>query len=161
MAKKQIKDLHEIVKDLLLQDIRYRNNDSLLVNRIQKTELESLGYSIDRLSVLSFFKMKAEGIITSESSITRARRKVNEHYPETRGASYKRRQQQQVEVIEEIRSIHNDKFKNQNLIKEPSALAFESEKKLSQMNDEDMFKTAHCPFCQENFDYRLAACPNC
>lgn len=173
MAKKKIKDLHDIVKGLLHQDSRYRDNDSLLVNRIQKQEIEEMGKNISTMNVLDFFKLKAEGRITEDDSITRARRRVNEYYPETRGTSYKRRQQKQLGVIDDVvrgKGTSPDKLQqlrrvqeeanNQNLFKVPSASSFESEGKLEFENN-DVFKTAKCPFCQNNFDYRLATCPDC
>lgn len=173
MAKKKIKDLQHIVKGLLIQDSRYRDNDSLLVNRIQKQEIEEMGKNISTMSVLDFFKLKAEGRITEDDSITRARRRVNEYFPETRGYSYNRRQQKQLGIIDDVvrnKGISPDKIQqlrriqeesnNQNLFKTPSVSAFESEKELS-FDDENVFKTAKCPFCEEMFDYRLAGCPNC
>jgi hypothetical protein len=47
--------------------------------------------------------------LTSWSSIERARRKVNELYPATRGASYKHRQAKQLPFTDEVMSVKKDK----------------------------------------------------
>jgi hypothetical protein len=97
--------LHKLIKDLMLSDKRYRDNDALLVNRIQKDELEQQNIDLRFISAYDYFKIRLNKTVSSESTILRARRKVNEHFPETRGLSYKSRQAKQVDVIDTVREI--------------------------------------------------------
>jgi len=100
--------LHKLVKELMLSDKRYRDNDALLVNRIQKDELEQQNIDLRYITAYDYFKIRLNKTISSESTILRARRKVNEHIPETRGLSYKSRQSKQVDVIDTVKTIGNE-----------------------------------------------------
>jgi DnaJ-class molecular chaperone len=101
----RISNLTTKVHDLLITDTRYRDDDNLLVNRVQKDELANMGLNPANVTVYDFFRFRLNKQITDEDTITRARRKVQELNPETRGDKYKIRQSRQIEVQLEIKNI--------------------------------------------------------
>jgi len=109
-AKKgaQLKELTTKIKDLLIHDIRYRENDALLVNRIQRDEMIAQNYDVNVMTLNDFFRVRLEKRVSSGDSITRIRREVQEYYPETRGDNYKKRQSQQAEVIDDLHGLENE-----------------------------------------------------
>jgi hypothetical protein len=130
----RIKHLTENIKNLLLTDARYRDSDSLLVNRIQRDELMSAGKDVRTLTVYEFFTIRLNKQITSEDTITRLRREVQEYFPETRGLKYKSRQSKQVEVIDDLHKVEDS-------IKAPL--------------------TQDCFLCQGSGDYESHTCNVC
>lgn len=108
-AKKrdQLKELTTKVKDLLTHDVRYRENDALLVNRIQRDEMIAQNFDVNVMTLNDFFRIRLEKKVSSGDSITRIRREVQEYYPETRGENYKKRQSQQADVIEDLHEVEN------------------------------------------------------
>lgn len=77
------KNLTEIIKFLLTKEARYRDDDNLLINRIQKDELFRLGYDVKKLTTYDFFVLRLQKQISSEETIISIRKEVNEYYPET------------------------------------------------------------------------------
>lgn len=100
---KSMQHLTEKIKNLLLTDARYRDSDTLLVNRVQRDEMVDRNISIETSTIRDFFKLRLDKVITSEDTITRCRRAVQEYYPETRGLKYKARQSKQIEVIDNLK----------------------------------------------------------
>ena len=72
----RISNLTTKVHDLLITDTRYRDDDNLLVNRVQKDELANMGLNPANVTVYDFFRFRLNKQITDEDTITRARRKV-------------------------------------------------------------------------------------
>ena len=109
-AKKRVKlkELTSKIKDLLTIDPRYRDNDALLINRIQRDEMIASGLDVGPMSLNDFFHIRLEKKVSSEDSITRLRREVQEYYPETRGDKYKQRQSKQVDVVDDLHEVEND-----------------------------------------------------
>lgn len=81
-------NLSNKVKKLLEENPELRDSDRALVEQIWKEEF--LSQNIENIGSPSrkFLSLYRDNKITSESSIRRARRKVNQHYPDTRGNSY-------------------------------------------------------------------------
>jgi DnaJ-class molecular chaperone len=94
--------------------------------------------SIETSTIRDFFKLRLDKVITSEDTITRCRRAVQEYYPETRGLKYKARQSKQIEVIDNLKE-------NKNLAKKLV---------ISQ-------KTEVCDFCQGSGKYESYTCNVC
>lgn len=105
--RSKLKELTAKIKTLLTTDTRYRDSDSLLVNRIQRDEMIEKGYEVNGMSLNDFFRIRVENKVSSEDSITRLRREVQEYYPETRGHKYKGRQSKQGEVQDDLRDIES------------------------------------------------------
>lgn len=148
--------LHDLVKELLNSDKRYRDSDALLVNRIQKDELEKLYPNFRELTIVDFFRIRLNSLISSEGSITRARRKVNEHFPETRGLSYKKRQSQQVDFIDAVRTIgKKSEEKKINDFNNYTSLV------KSHVLNKDEPKEKYCEFCQGTGIYESFPCNAC
>jgi hypothetical protein len=109
-TKKRAKltELTAKIKQLLLNDKRYRENDALLVNRIQRDEMIALNLDVNTMSLNDFFRIRIDKKISSEDSITRLRREVQEYFPETRGDNYKKRQSKQVDVQGDLHEVENE-----------------------------------------------------
>jgi len=109
-AKKRakLKELTAKVKELLITDVRYRENDALLVNRIQRDEMIYSGLNVDGMTLNDFFRIRLQKRVSSGDSITRIRREVQEYYAETRGDNYKKRQSKQVDVVGDLHEVEDD-----------------------------------------------------
>lgn len=107
----EITEIFAKVKELLTTDPKahlYRDDDAMLVNRIHHDELLAMGFT-DPLNVplKTFFKLRREHKITSEHSISRARRLLQSKDASTRGEKYKVRQHKQIDVIDDLRDLKN------------------------------------------------------
>lgn len=105
---KEIETLHSIVLELLKKDDRYKDSDDILFAKIvsihyggiEKTKSITLyDYLIDTLD--------DKKQVPSYDSVTRARRKVQEHHEETRGKNWFLRKKMQDEVKQIIIDLSN------------------------------------------------------
>lgn len=103
----QIKIVFDRVRTLLEKSPKYRDSDQLLVARMWWEELQAQGIESDKITAQEFMEMYRDGKITSSDSISRARRKVNEELPNTKGLSYKPRKIKEEEIKQEIKEISN------------------------------------------------------
>lgn len=96
MKANEIKKLQPKVEQLLRESQMYRDSDEKLWARIIQDivtirELQNIsGYHLLRLYV--------EGKLPTYDSVTRARRKIQEAFPELRGYKYEARHKQQTQV---------------------------------------------------------------
>jgi hypothetical protein len=88
--RKDSKPLKYDMKKILEQFPEYRDNDLALIADIWANDLKKLGYSID---LQTFFNMLELGNLTNPETIRRTRQKLQQRYPELRGANYNVRQQ--------------------------------------------------------------------
>jgi hypothetical protein len=114
IKKAKVKELTDTVHRLLIADPRYRDSDALLMNRVQRDEIIALGLDANRMSFNDFLRIRLGKKISSEDSITRLRREVQEYYPETRGDKYKKRQSKQMDVRDDLHDIENEIKSNSN-----------------------------------------------
>jgi hypothetical protein len=84
--------LIDVVKNTLLEDVRTRDNDTILIFQVM-SKLDPDFRPEDRapMTVNNHYKKIHDKELPTHSSITRARRFMNQEYPETRGKSYHRR----------------------------------------------------------------------
>lgn len=100
MIATEIKDLQvkETVEKLLLNEPKYRDCDKMLSARVWTEQIG--GY--EKLLVISAHDFLASyvngGVLYSQESIGRVRRKLQESNPNLRGLKYKDKQEQQGEV---------------------------------------------------------------
>ena len=92
----------ERVKKALEIYPKLRDNDKELVVKIWDDEIDSVCYFNDYVSYENFTDFYFDGTITSESTIRRARRKVQELYPELRGKKWHERHAQQEPIKKEL-----------------------------------------------------------
>lgn len=97
------------VADILLRHPETQDNDRELIVRYWKGEIAELQdiareklQSMPYFSLDSFFAAFMTGGFTSPDTITRARRQVQEKYPQFRGKKYKERQAKQDEVKKDL-----------------------------------------------------------
>jgi hypothetical protein len=87
----KIKQIQSSVGSLLHNYPQFRDDDKLLVSNIWYGQLLDLGYSPDKISAKQFLQLYSDDKLTNSDIITRARRKVQEEYPELRGKSWSKR----------------------------------------------------------------------
>jgi hypothetical protein len=93
------------VADIMLRHPETQDNDRELIVRYWKGEISELQeIAREKLQSMPYFTLDGflatfmTGGFTSPDSITRARRQVQEQYPQFRGKKYKERQARQEEV---------------------------------------------------------------
>jgi len=104
MNIEQLKDTQVAVYNLLNKYPHLRDNDQRLVASFHTFEMG--GTSVCKsMSAYDYLNAIIEGKLTNAESITRARRKVQENYPELRGKKYYQRKLAESKVREEIKTI--------------------------------------------------------
>jgi hypothetical protein len=99
----EIKELTDKVKLLLQAHPHLRDSDKRLVANIWVFDVTSNhGKGIESITSLELLNDLAEGLLTNYDSISRARRKVQELYPELRGTKYGDRKQEEKDTREYI-----------------------------------------------------------
>ena len=102
MNTTEFKDIKRAVKCLLEENISYADNDKLLCWKIWKMTHRDIG--------LGYINYETYLKLPSESTITRARRLIEEKYPHLRGATYNiRKHIKEPEVKEMIIQEKHDK----------------------------------------------------
>ena len=94
------------VKHLLAESPRYRDNDQLLVARIWWEEMTAIGINPNVASAKQLMDLMVDNRLTQPDTIKRARRKVQEHFPNLRGIIRTHRMQKQDKVKENIRNLN-------------------------------------------------------
>jgi hypothetical protein len=150
VKRSKLKELTSKIKLLLTDETRYRDNDPLLVNRIQRDEMIEKGMDVNTMTLNDFFRVRIERRISSEDSITRLRREVQEYYPETRGINYKGRQSKQGDVQDDLRDIE-DEFSS-DIVK--------TQVKAQTLTGAPMI-TDQCDLCQGSGKYESYPCNVC
>ena len=96
----KIKNTKEKVRKLLLLSREYRDSDEALVVRYWWEEL----VNSQNLSCHDFFNIYKKGLVTASDTITRARRLLQEEFPELRGEKWSKRKEQELDVRKNINS---------------------------------------------------------
>ena len=91
------------IKALLKGNKRYRDSDQLLCNRFQNDELKRLRIDPNKVNVKEFYKLREHHLLTSEDTIGRLRRVVQQNYPSLRGKKYLKRKNKQLEVQDDMK----------------------------------------------------------
>lgn len=95
----QIKQMQILVKSILVNNDKARDNDNLIILKVWAEQNPSLRGAT---SFVDFSKDFVKGKYSSVESITRARRKIQELNPELRGFKYNSRQNNEAEVRQNI-----------------------------------------------------------
>ena len=100
-------NMQDKVKSTLMKYPNTKDCDPYLLYYIWESELKdiNLAYSlnIDNIPLTTFLRLWKDKKISHPSAIMRARRKVQEKYPETRGDVWKQRHSKQIEVQKQLR----------------------------------------------------------
>ena len=96
--------LFDIVVNILRNEEEARNNDVVLCWKVYEQQEK-----METLTAREFFTLLYNKKIASFSSITRARRAVQQHYPELRGEVYKKRHDKQYSYIKYIKGVPRTK----------------------------------------------------
>lgn len=89
-----LKENAPTVRMLLEKYPRTKDSDKVLVSQYWSLEMKVMGVDPYSISARTFLEMLSKGDFTGGESITRSRRKLQERYPELRGDSYKKRQEE-------------------------------------------------------------------
>ncbi len=98
-----------MVKGFITAKPELANNDVDLIYAIWARQLENSKPSrnIVKMSAKDLMIAWRDGEISSAFNISRSRRKCQQHYPETRGEAYVKKQAQQQRVIEDVKRETN------------------------------------------------------
>lgn len=102
---KELKGLKQTVYKQLVTNSLNRNSDERLEANIWWQEAQKKGIDLREISAFKMLEMQIKGKFSSSASIRRARRLINSQFEETRGESYKGRQEESNKVAEEIHKI--------------------------------------------------------
>ena len=94
--------MQDRVKSILLTKYHCRDNDVYLIYEIWAKELAKYNINIKNMHLVPTLKMWVNKQISHPSAIMRARRKVQEEHPETRGSVWKERHKQQKQVKQDL-----------------------------------------------------------
>ena len=99
-----LKDVKTKVQELLTKNANTRDSDNLLVATFYFYEMGGKE-QLSKISAYDFLKKMSTGELTRFESISRARRKIQEDYPELRGNSYEKRKKSEEETRKNIKNI--------------------------------------------------------
>ena len=98
----KILDKKDIVIKLLESNTALRDSDSRLLAECWRIEAEQRGHDLNEKSAMTFLSWIYNGSLSKPESITRARRKAQELYPNLRGKVYQERHMKEIDVIEDL-----------------------------------------------------------
>ena len=94
--------MQDKIKHILLTKRHCRDNDVYLIYEIWAEELAKYNLNIKNMHLMPVLKMWAKKEISHPSAIMRARRKVQEEHPETRGKVWEERHKQQKQIKKDL-----------------------------------------------------------
>ena len=99
-------NMQDKVKSTLIKYKNTRDCDPYLLYYIWESELKDINYdyslNIDNIPLTTFLRLWKDKIISHPSAIMRARRKVQEKHPETRGEVWEKRHEKQKDVKKQL-----------------------------------------------------------
>ena len=101
-------NMQDRVMKILEQNIHCRDSDVYLVYEIWSQELMNsrLGFTdqslVNEIHMIDLFKMWKDKLISHPSAVMRARRKVQEEHPHTRGKVWEERHKKQRETQKDL-----------------------------------------------------------
>lgn len=98
------KQVAEVIKDLLTKHPHLRDDDNRLIATFWRREFGEL--NCKKKPTIEFLVTLASGSLTASESIHRARRKLQEEFPELRGTKYFKRHQAAEDVKHEIQNFN-------------------------------------------------------
>ena len=100
----EITQMKERVAKLLTGYLHLRDNDNALIANIWHQDMKAKGMDTKNIPAYSLLDVLSSGGLSSTESITRARRKVQEEQVRLRGYKYNKRQENQAEIIAQVRT---------------------------------------------------------
>ena len=94
-----------IVRGFITAKPELANSDVDLIYAIWAWQLNNVkpSQNIKKMSAKDLMKSWKDGLISSAFNISRSRRKCQQHYPETRGKSYDKKQKHQERIIKDVK----------------------------------------------------------
>jgi hypothetical protein len=100
-----ILDKKDIVIKLLESNPALRDSDSRLLAECWRIEAEQRGHNLEDKTAMTLLSWIYNNKLSKPESITRARRKAQELYPQLRGKVYQERHLKEINVIEDINNF--------------------------------------------------------
>ena len=94
--------MQDKIKHILLTKRHCRDNDVYLIYEIWAEELAKYNMNIKNMHLVPTLQMWSRKEISHPSAIMRARRKVQEEYPDTRGSVYEERHKQTKQIKQDL-----------------------------------------------------------
>jgi hypothetical protein len=104
MIVNKMKSIKQDIKNLLIQDKRYRDDDALLLCRYYYNRCGGEDAFIT-MSAINLLNLLANKSLPFPDSITRVRRKLQEQEPELRGDKWEERHALEEETSKEIHNL--------------------------------------------------------
>lgn len=98
----EIRTMAQRVTALLIKYPHLRDDQHKLAANIWAVELSKMGYEAYKISGFDFLKLYSQGKVSSEETIARARRKVQEENPHLRGVKYEERKAEEEKTRQTI-----------------------------------------------------------
>ena len=104
MIVDKMKKIKQDIKNLLIQDKRYRDDDALLVCRFYYNKCGG-EEAFKTMSAINLLNLLAKKSLPFPDSITRVRRKLQEQEPELRGEKWEERHSLEEETSKDIHNL--------------------------------------------------------
>lgn len=102
MSEEKYLAVNDLVKDLLQRYPSARDNDFILCANVWQRELKRQGMDTAAVKGVDVLKAISDGKVSPVESITRARRKLQEEWPQLRGKRWEARHMKQASVQQEL-----------------------------------------------------------
>jgi len=102
----KITEYRDLVIEVLASVEDARDSDEVLLAVVWGRYMKDLGYDLESVSATGVFSLLSTGEFPKAEGITRCRRKVQEQYPELRGALWDLRHSYAENVSEEMKRFH-------------------------------------------------------
>ena len=103
MSKVEVIKMKDRVIKLLRENPHTRSNDEALTSNIWYQDLLKIGVTAENVSAYDLLKHLSQKKLTNAESIRRSRQKIQQENPELRGENYKPRQDNQEEIIDQLK----------------------------------------------------------
>lgn len=104
MIVNKMKSIKQDIKNLLIQDKKYRDDDALLVCRYYYNKCGG-DETLKTMSAINLLNLLASKTLPLPDYITRVRRKLQEQNPELRGEKWAERHSLEEETCKEIHDL--------------------------------------------------------
>jgi len=103
MIIEEIKNIKELVTEILLANPHLRDNDYKLISTVWFHQLKT--EQLDKMSGFDFLKIHSQGKLICSESIRRCRALLQKNNPELRGVNYKKRKDSGENFSKDINKI--------------------------------------------------------
>lgn len=118
---KRLKSIESLVHGYLTAHAVLRDNFMQLTTNVWYSQMRGLGYTPESMNTSAFLDLYQQGKLSSEETIQRCRRKLQERHAELRGERWEERKAEEDRVRHQINENDNyeSKFRQLNIFDQP------------------------------------------